>query len=176
MKTKDRSNPAPASGRAAGFGDVPASRPAELDSFDVLVGRWDMEASFEAGKFGPGTPAMTSRSATTIFEWLEGKFFLLQRFTSEHPAAPNGIAIIGPGAEPGTMEQHYYDSRGVARIYRTTVEGRTWKVWRGEAGSWQRYIGVISEDGTQIVGAWEGSTNGREWTRDFGLTYMKSRG
>ncbi len=35
-----------------GLGDIPATRPDGLDSFDLLVGMWDMEASFEAGKFG----------------------------------------------------------------------------------------------------------------------------
>jgi hypothetical protein len=30
---------------------------------------------------------------------------------------PSGIAIIGTGNHPATLEQHYYDSRGVARIY-----------------------------------------------------------
>jgi hypothetical protein len=29
--------------------DVPAGRPASLDRFDVLIGRWEMEATFEGG-------------------------------------------------------------------------------------------------------------------------------
>ena len=48
-----------------------------------------------------------------------GQFFLTQRFVNEHPAAPSGIAIIGPG----TFIQHYYDSRGVARTYQMTLSG-----------------------------------------------------
>jgi hypothetical protein len=39
-------------------GDIPAERPASLDHLDVLIGRWEMEASFEAGYFGPGTPLL----------------------------------------------------------------------------------------------------------------------
>jgi hypothetical protein len=34
-------------------GDIPAERPASLNRLSVLVGRWEMEASFEAGHFGP---------------------------------------------------------------------------------------------------------------------------
>jgi hypothetical protein len=154
-------------------GDIPAERPAALESLDVLIGRWEMEASFEAGYFGPGTPPITGRGGRTTFEWLEGRFFLTQRFVNEHPAAPSGIAIIGPGTDLATFEQHYYDSRGVARVYQMSLDDGVWRVWRQAPGFWQRYTGEISEDGTSIKGAWEGSADGREWKHDFGLTYLK---
>ena len=48
-----------------------------------------MEASFEAGYFGPGSPSVTGRGGRTTFEWLEGKFFLAQRFFIE------GITLTG---------------------------------------------------------------------------------
>lgn len=63
----------------------------------------EMNASFEAGYFGPGTPPITGRGGRTTFEWLEGRFFLTQRFVNEHPAAPSGIAIIGAGTDPKTL-------------------------------------------------------------------------
>lgn len=154
-------------------GDVPAERPASLDRLDVLIGRWEMEASFGAGYFGPGTPAFTGRGGLTTFEWLEGRFFLTQRFVNEHPAAPSGISIIGPAAASENFEQHYYDSRGVARTYQMSLEGRVWRLWREAPRFWQRYTGEISEDGTTIKGAWEGSADGREWKHDFALTYIK---
>jgi hypothetical protein len=154
-------------------GDIPAERPASLERLDVLIGQWEMEASFEAGYFGPGTPPITGRGGRTTFEWLEGRFFLTQRFVNEHPAAPSGIAIIGAGTDLATFEQHYYDSRGVARLYQMSLDGRVWKVWREAPGFWQRYTGEISADGTTIKGAWDGSADGREWKHDFGLTYTK---
>ena len=155
-------------------GDVPAERPTSLDRLDALIGDWEMEATFGAGYFGPGTSARTGRGGRTTFDWLEGRFFLTQRFVNEHPAAPSGIAIIGPGEQPGTFSQHYYDSRGVARVYHMTLDGGEWKIWRQAPGFWQRYTGMISDDGTTITGAWEGSPDGREWTHDFGLTYTKT--
>jgi hypothetical protein len=30
-----------------------------------------------------------------------------------------------------TSSQHYYDSRGVARIYPMSLNGGGWKLWRG---------------------------------------------
>ena len=104
-------------------GDIPAGRPASLDRLGTLIGRWDMEATFEAGYFGPDSPAFTSRGGQTTFDWLQGRFFLTQRFINEHPAAPSGIAIISAGAEPEIFSQHYYDSRGVARVYQMTLDG-----------------------------------------------------
>lgn len=154
-------------------GDVPGERPTWLDRLDTLTGQWEMEATFKAGYFGPGSPAITSRGGQTTFEWVEGRYFLAQRFTTEHPAAPSGIAIIGTGTEPGTFTQHYYDSRGVARVYQMTLDGRALKLWREAPGFWQRYTGVISSDGNTITGAWEGSADGHEWKHDFSLTYIK---
>jgi len=153
-------------------GDIPAERPGALDRLDVLIGQWQMEASFEAGFFGPGAPPVTGRGRTT-FEWLEGRFFLTQRFVNEHPAAPSGITIIRTGADPQTFEQHYYDSRGVARVYQMSMDGGVWRLWREAPGFWQRYTGQISGDGTTIKGAWEASADGREWRHDFALTYIK---
>ena len=155
-------------------GDIPGERPAALDRLDVLTGTWEMDARFEAGYFGPGSPAITGPGGRTTFNWQEGRFFLTQRFVNEHPAAPSGIAIISPGTDPGTFTQHYYDSRGVARTYQMTLDGREWKIWREAPGFWQRYTGVISDDGTTITGAWDGSPDGREWKHDFGLTYIKT--
>ena len=157
----------------AATSDIPMSRPAALDHFDALIGTWEMEASFRAGYFGPEAPAITSRSGRTTFEWLEGKFFLTQRFVNDHPAAPSGIAIIGSGHEPDILLQHYYDSRGVSRVYETSFDGRTWKVWREAPGFSQRYTGRLSDDGRRIEGAWEGSTDGHEWKHDFDLAYIK---
>lgn len=160
---------------ADGPGDVPAERPRSLDRLDVLIGEWEMEATFKAGYFGPGSPATTERGGRTTFEWLQGRCFLTQRFVVDHPAAPSGISIIGAGTDPGTFAQHYYDSRGVARVYQMSLDGRVWKLWREAPGFWQRYTGVISDDGNRITGAWEGSPDGQEWKHDFALTYIKAR-
>lgn len=154
-------------------GDIPAQRPVSLTRLGALTGRWEMEASFDAGFFGEGSPPATGRGGSTTFEWLDGEFFLIQRFVSGHPAAPSGIAIIGPGTVPDSFTQHYYDSRGVTREYQMTLDGGVWELWRAAPGFWQRYRGVFSGDGTTITGAWEASADGREWQHDFGLTYHK---
>jgi hypothetical protein len=163
----------PAGSPGAAPAGVLAQRPASLDRLGVLVGRWEMEASFGPGRFGPGTPAITSRGGLTTFEWLPGKFFLIQRFAVDHPAAPSGIAIIGAGEQAGIWSQHYYDSRGVARVYQMSLDEAILRIWRAAPGFWQRYTGVLASDGASIDGTWEGSADGREWRHDFGLIYTK---
>lgn len=37
----------------------------------------------------------------------------------------------------------------------------------------QRYVGSFSDDGRVIQGAWERSTDGGEFTRDFEVTYTR---
>jgi hypothetical protein len=155
-----------------GPGDVPAARPASLAHLDVLVGGWDMEAAFGAGYFGPGSQAVTARGGRTVFEWLEGGFFLLQRFTVDDTAAPSGLAVIGASGDADALTQHYYDSRGVARVYQMTLRGSTWTIWREAPGFWQRYTAQVSANA--ITGAWENSPDGQDWKHDFGLTYTRS--
>ena len=132
-----------------------------------------MEATFEApipARTARPLPAAAARPPSN--GWRPA--FLTQRFINEHPAAPSGIAIIGAGAEPETFTQHYYDSRGVARIYQMTLDGGIWKLWREAPGFWQRYTGQISDDGNKITGDWEGSADGQTWKHDFSLTYIKT--
>jgi len=154
-------------------GDIPAGRPAELSRLDALLGAWEMEVSFEAGYFGPGSPPIAGRGGRTTFEWLDGQFFLIQRFMVDNPAAPSGIAIIGSEEGAQAFAQHYYDSRGVARLYQMSLNDGVWKLWREAPGFWQRYTGVFSDDGRTINGAWEGSADGSQWKHDFDLNYIK---
>lgn len=96
------------------------------------------------------------------------------------PEAPDGIAIIGPDPErEGSYLQHYFDTRGVARVYRMSVENGVWTLWRDEADFSpldfsQRYTGTFSDDGRTIAGAWEICHDGTTWEHDFALSYTKA--
>jgi hypothetical protein len=143
-----------------------------LDALDVFVGEWTMEAHFDDLPPAEG-------DARVVFEWLPGEQFLVERWSVPVPEAPDGIAIIG--ADPsheGQCLQHYFDSRGVARLYRLTVDDNVWTLWREEADFSpldfrQRYTGEISDDGRSITGAWEICHDGTTWQRDFDLSYRK---
>ena len=78
---------------------------------------------------------------------------------------------------------HYFDSRGVKRLFMTALEGSTWTIWRAPGEDWngpdgpgfnQRFIGEISADGNTITGRWERGLGdaGDAWEIDFPMTYV----
>ncbi|MFI6043946.1 hypothetical protein ACIA8C_20115 [Nocardia sp. NPDC051321] len=152
--------------------DIPGDRDTALDRLEPLVGRWEVEASFEAGFFGPDTTAVTDRSGRTTFEWMKTKRFLIERSTVDNPIAPDTIVIIGVGSD-GEFIRHHYDSRGVNRTYQMSLHQDTLRIWRTEPGFSQRFTGTFSADANQIAGAWEKSTDGTTWELDFNLTYFR---
>jgi hypothetical protein len=142
----------------------------------ALVGEWSMVAEFK------GAPPADA-GARVVFEWMRGKRFLIERWEAPNlepldaPAA--GIAIIGadPDSE-GYFLQHYFDSRGVARVYKMSFSDRVWKLWRDSPDSSpldfsQRYTGTFGDNGKTITGSWEICHDGTTWEHDFDLTYTK---
>ena len=78
----------------------------------------------------------------------------------------------------GAYTQHYFDSRGVARVYAMTFSDGVWTLLR-EAPDFtpldfsQRFSGRFSADRTTIAGTWEVRTDGSSWEHDFDLTYTR---
>jgi hypothetical protein len=143
-----------------------------LRALEPFVGEWTMLAGFQ------DVPPQDV-GARVSFEWLPGQRFLVQRWAVPIPEAPDGIAIIGldPRRDGGYL-QHYFDSRGVARVYKMSVENGVWTLWRDEPDLSpldfsQRYTGTFSEDRRTISGAWEICHDGTTWERDFELSYVK---
>jgi hypothetical protein len=134
----------------------------ELRALDVLVGDWSVEV--------PGFEV----EARTTFEWLEGGGFLIQRATVAREEVPNAVMTIGATGPDGGLQQHYFDSRGVHRVFEMTLDGRVWTLWR-EGPDWpQRFIGELSDDGGTIAGRWErGDALGAPLEHDFDLTYRR---
>ena len=69
-----------------------------------------------------------------MFEWMPGEQFLIERWDVPVPEAPDGLAVIGFDEGRGTLLQHYFDSRGVARVYEMTLDDGVWTLARDEAG------------------------------------------
>ncbi len=139
---------------------------------EPFVGEWGVEVTF------PGQPPASSGARTT-FEFMPGERFLVQRWGVPIPEAPDGIAIIGIAEETNTLLQHYFDTRGVARVYEMSFADGIWKLSRDTAdfsplGFSQRFEGAFSEDGHKIEGAWEICHDGAAWEHDFAMTYRKA--
>ena len=144
-----------------------------LKPLEPFIGEWRLMAVFK-----DMPPA--DLDARVSFEWLPGERFLIERWEVPIPEAPDGIAIIGADPErQGNYLQHYFDSRGIARVYKMSFDNGVWKLWR-DAPDFspldfsQRYTGTFSEDGRTITGAWEICHDGKTWEHDFDLTYTRA--
>ena len=149
------------------------SRTEALARLDVFVGEWVMAARFPGGRQEDG-PVGRSR-----FEWALGQQFLLQRTEIPVPEAPDSLAVVSVDLETGAYTQHYYDSRGVARLYAMSLADGVWTLTRESPDFTplhfrQRFTGTFSADGNTISGAWEKCLNGAGWEYDFALTYRRA--
>lgn len=140
---------------------------ANHEPLSVLVGTWEIEAQ------NPGEPSGIVHGSVT-FEWLGGARYLIERIAMEHPDFPDSISVIGYDETTGNFTQHYFDSRGVERIYGMSVIDGVWKLWRDSPGFSQRFTGTIRDNNNVITGRWEQSVDGSTWEHDFDLTYRKS--
>ena len=144
---------------------------ARMDDMTAFIGEWTMGVTI------PEAP-----QGRVLFEWMPGERFLIERWDIPHPDAPDGVAIMGYDEGRGTLLQHYFDSRGVARVYDMGLEDGLWTLSRTRPDFsplkfWQRFEGRFSEDGRKIEGAWEISHDeGASWELDFHIAFTKVSG
>ncbi len=96
--------------------DVPETVPA-LKRLEVLVGEWTTEF---VHPYGPPSTA----SGRSRFEWLkkgDKGGFLVRHDEVAHPDFPDSVTLIAVEVSPNTVSDrficHYFDSRGVERMY-----------------------------------------------------------
>jgi hypothetical protein len=123
----------------------------DLQKLDRLVGAW--EISDPSGK--------DEISGHISYEWVEGGFFLLQRFDLLHGEHRNkGVEYIGhfqmfgeePSDEIKTRVFSFLDGMVLDYVYE--LEGDTLIIWAGAKGSPAYFKGQFSEDGNSLTGAW----------------------
>jgi hypothetical protein len=136
-----------------------------IQELAAFVGRWELAVDL---------PGAEDVRGDVTFEMM-GEL-LIERAVIPVPEAPDSCCVVVD--HEGRFIQHYFDSRGVARQYAMTFDGRTWTLERTEPDLspldfCQRYIGTLSDDGDVIDGEWQTSADGSEWTRDFTLTYRR---
>ena len=154
-----------------------------LKQLDRLAGRWTTEATH------PAMPGVVVRGTTTI-EWLEGNRFLIYRARTDHPDFPDALAIIGhmesdrvdkasrevavAGESP--LRMHYFDSRGVFRVYESSIADSSWRIWRDVPGFSQRFTGRLTDGDDTIAGRWELREDDVHWADDVAITYRRLKG
>jgi hypothetical protein len=130
----------------------------------ALIGDWTTEATHP---MVPGTVVQ----GTATFEWLEGEQFVIIRSRNEHELFPDSISMIG---NTDGLRMHYFDSRGVHRIYDTAFEDGVWKNWRDHPGFSQRFIGTFEDGGATIKGLSQLCQDDSTWNDDLAITYRRA--
>ncbi len=155
------------------------SRDEALARLDVFVGEWAVEARFPGDRTAAAGGTAGGVLARSRFEWALDRQFLLQRTEIPIPEAPDSLSVIAVDPGTGAYTQHYYDSRGVVRLYAMTLADGVWTLTR-EAPDFtpldfrQRYVGTFGEGGNSIVGAWEICLADGDWQHDFDLAYRRT--
>ena len=144
------------------------ARNAAMERLEVFTGEWVMEVRFPDGNGG---------TARAVFEWALDRQFLICR-TLVPGGAPDALMVMGYDRGRMPYCQHYFDSRGVARVYAMDLSDGVWTLLRDSADFTplefaQRYTGMFSPDGQRIDGRWESANDGVTWELDFHLNYTK---
>ena len=151
-----------------------------LQLLNRLVGNWTTEMTH------PALPGVTVQGTVTV-EWLEGERFLIHRFRNDHPDFPDSISIIGftdadrvdAGANNSAISSdarlcmHYFDSRGVFRVYDVTMDDHAWRISRDAPEFSQRFVGTFADSGRTINGQWQLRQDDAHWNDDLTITYRR---
>jgi Protein of unknown function (DUF1579) len=154
---------------------APPPPAAELQKLDFLTGHWVGEGTFVMGP--PGTPA-TKWSESSDAEWMDGKYFLVEK--SDMDLGPMGkgkeIAVYGYDSEKKVYTYTSFNSMGEAEKSTGTVNGDTW-VWTsdehmgGQTMKGRFTLKVLSP--TSYSMKFELSQDGTNWTQAMEGTATK---
>ncbi len=91
-----------------------------LVALQPFIGEWNVEGRHVAL---PDT-VIHGRS---VFEWWGDRVFLVHHSTLDHADFPESMSLIGATQPDGGLAQHYFDIRGVYRLFAMTfsADGNT---------------------------------------------------
>ncbi|WP_336027120.1 hypothetical protein [Geodermatophilus sp. FMUSA9-8] len=135
-----------------------------LQHLQALTGTWTTEGTH------PLLPGEVVRGRAE-FAWLESGHFLTWRSSSEHPQVPDALAVIG--VVDGRLAMHYFDARGVHRLYAVDADEREWHLRLDDPAFAQRTTGSLTGDELTLRGAY--SRDGGDWEEDLTLTLRRTR-
>lgn len=145
---------------------TPPQPTGSLKQFEALIGQWTTVGTH------PMIPNDVHGQST--FEWLKDGALLVWRFEWEPgQPVPSAYSIIGHDDEGGPGTMLYTDVRGVARIYKMTLDDGVWKMWRESADFAQRMTGTFSADGQTITWQGEMQRKGAAWEPDLRVVFTR---
>ncbi len=126
--------------------ELPKPNPA-LKPLDVMVGTWDLRGR-ETGPEGEITGRAT-------FEWLEGGYFLVQRFDIDYIGDKiKGLEVIGYDPTKGGLASDIFDNMGNHLEYTYEVGDDTITIWAGPKGTETYFRGEFGPGRDSYKGRW----------------------
>lgn len=149
----------------------PRTRTEMMERLGFFLGTWTVEVTHPHLQPNPIV-------GNTKFEWMD-ETYIIQRTHIDKAEFPSSTIIYDWDSASGNYVQHYFDTRGVTRLYQMSFEGGIWKLWRDAADFspldfLQRFIGEIDESGNVIESVWEQSEDGVDWKHDFKLHFKRN--
>jgi hypothetical protein len=125
-------------------------------SLDRLLGTWDFTMHHAALP----EPVLGLHRYERV---LDGAFVML-RWTYHHPDFPDAIAMLDEHS------YHYFDVRGVIRVFDLTIDDTGWMMIRRDEDFWQRSAGKFrGSDAIESTGE-NSYDGGATWQHDFFMT------
>lgn len=152
-------------------GMLTQTRTDALKRLEVFIGEWRIG-------LGSSIPAQDSGGPRSEFEWMYDGQFLGQMTEIPDTNVPDSLCIVAYDPKTDAYIQHYFDSRGVLRLYAMTFQDGIWTLLREKPDFSpldfkQRFTGRFSGDANAIFGTWE-IDRGSGWMKDFDLTYARN--
>lgn len=121
-------------------GKLPKEPNSLLKTLEPLIGKWEISGPDVEGE--------------VIFEWMEGSFFLIQKFDLQQGGHQKGIEYTSFDEETGTLRSRLMQTNGSRFTYTYEIDGKTFIYWFGDKGSDIYSHSTFSKDGNTITGAW----------------------
>ncbi len=126
-----------------------------------FAGSWTTEATH------PLVPGEVIHGTSQV-EAMPGERFLVHRTQFDHPDFPDALAVLGDTA------MHYFDVRGVHRLFALTMSPDGWSIVRdrGDEAFAQRMAFVF--DGADVLrGTTQLCRDGSTWEEDLAIVYRR---
>ena len=128
-------------------------------SLDRLLGTWNFTMSHSA--------LSEPVSGRQRYERVLNGAFVMLHWAYDHPEFPDAIAMLDERA------YHYFDVRGVTRVFDLAIDDSGWAMIRRDEDFWQRSAGRF-RGRDAIDGTGENSFDaGHTWQHDFSMSYAR---
>lgn len=136
-------------------GKLPETPHPALQTLARLVGTWNLTGDQLEGE--------------TTFSWMEGGFFLIQKFDLHQNGHQKGIEYIGFDEDTQTLRSRLMQTDGSNFTYTYEIEGDDFWIWFGDKGSDNFSKATFNADNNSYSGRWQwplegGKTGGYSYT------------